>query len=184
MDTPYYLDNRPPFFVSDLAAVTLSTTLKALYTAASHPNLGPQYWPHTGKKLWLRAFLKVITFATPGNLVLSLLYGTGADANGVTLASSAAIALIANQTFSLEVDLFVRAISLGATGTLEANGRAHANPIGIASTAQPIMIPAAGAAVSAAVDETASLVLSLQASRSGSTAETIQVQDLHFVPMN
>jgi hypothetical protein len=53
---------------------------------------------------------------TPGNLVLSLLYGNGADANGVTICSSAAIALIASQTnLSWMAEFFVHCRSIGST---------------------------------------------------------------------
>ena len=46
------------------------------------------------------------------------------------------------------------------------------------------MIPASAAAPSAACDLTAALIISLQYSRSGSTAETIAITDLEVDALN
>jgi hypothetical protein len=185
MDGAFYTDLREPFFVSDAAAVTLAATAKALYTASNFPVLGGQYFARPGKKILLRAAGKITTAATPGNLTLDLYYGTGGDANGVLIASSAAIALVASQTnMTWEAFIRVRCQTIGSAGTLRAMGNAHFNPAVIASTAQPIMIPASAAVDSGACDLTAALILSLQARRSGSTAETMTVQDLEIVAMN
>lgn len=185
MDGPFYLDTREPFFVSDLGAVTLSTTDKALYTPSSFPVLGGHYFARPGKRIWIRAFGKITTGATPGNLTISLYYGDGTDANGTILVSSAAFALTASQTnLSWSIDLMCRCISVGSAGSLEAVGEFGANVAVVASTLQPIMIPASAAAAVGSLDLTAAKILSLQAKRSGSTAETIAVQDLAIVPMN
>jgi len=184
-DGLFYTDLREPFIAADQSAVTLAATNKALYTASAFPALGGQYFARIGKKLRIRVFGKITTGATPGNLTLGLLYGTGADANGTVLASSAAIALIASQTnVSWEAEFLVHARSLGSAGTLFVTGSARFNPLVIASTAQPIMIPATAAVVSGAVDLTAALILSVQALRSGSTAESMTVQDLEVVALN
>jgi hypothetical protein len=181
----FWNDLREPFFVSDLAAVTLSTTDKALYTPSNFPVLGGQYFARPGKRMRIRVFGKMTTGATPGNLTFDVYYGDGTDANGVLLASSAAIALIASQTnLSWQVEFDVRCISIGATGTLYVVGEAGANPALIASTAQPIMIPASAAAASGACDLTAAKIISLQAKRSGSTAETMAVQDMTVISLD
>jgi hypothetical protein len=185
MDGPFYNDLREPFIVSDLAAVTLAATAKALYTAADFPYLGPSYFNRPGKKLHLKLFGKLTTALTPGNGSFDLYWGTGADANGVILASSAALALSASQTnLTWELELWIRCITKGAAGTLEVLGRWGANPAVLASTLQPAMIPASAAAPSAAVDLTAALIPSVQFKRSGSTVETMTVQDLMAVSMN
>jgi hypothetical protein len=81
-----------------------------------------------------------------------MLYGNGADANGVTICASAAIALIANQTnLSWMAEFAVHCRSIGASGTLFGTGFAKFNPAVIASTAQPILIPASAPAVSGGV---------------------------------
>lgn len=183
MDGPFYLDTREPFIGADVASVTLAATNKALYPAANFPFIGGQYFARIGKKVRIRAFGRITTALTPGNLTLALLYGTGADANGVSLAASAAQTLIASQTnLSWEVDLTVHCRSLGATGTLFVTGKAVFNTAVIA--AGTFLIPASAAAASGACDLTAANILSLQALRSGSTAETMQVHDLDVIACN
>lgn len=185
MDGAFYRDLREPFMpAAELAAVTLAATNKALYPLSNFPSLGSQYFGRVGKKVAIRAFGKITTALTPGNLTLALLYGTGADANGVVLASSAAQVLIASQTnISWEVDLKVRCCSIGATGTLWVTGRATFGAAVIA--AGTFLIPASAGVVSGACDLTSSsLILSLQALRSGSTAETMTVQDMEVEALN
>lgn len=185
MDGAFYQDTREPFIASDIAAVTLAATNKALYPVSNFPALGGQYFARPGKKLHIMAYGRMTTGATPGNLTLGVLYGTGADANGVVLQSSAAIALVANQTNIMwMMDIMVHCRSIGSAGTLFACGMFQCNPALIASTAQPVMIPASAAAVSGACDLTAANIISLQALRSGSTAETMQIHDLKVVSVN
>jgi hypothetical protein len=173
-----------PLCSADEAAITLLTTNKALIPTARY-NLGTQYFNKEGRKLKIAAFGKMTTGATPGNLVFELLFGTNADANGASLCASAAITLIASQTNIVwGCEFYVQCRSKGAAGTLFGRGWLEANPALIASTAQPIMIPPSAPVVSAAVDLTGVLVPSLQARRSGSTAETITVQDFEITPMS
>lgn len=185
MDGVFYNDLREPFFVSDLAAVTLSTTAKALYTASAFPVLGGQYWARPGKRMHIRLFGKMTTAATPGNGSWDIYYGSGADATGTVLASSTAIALTASQTnLSWELDVFIRCITTGSTGTLYVTGQWGANVAVLASTLQPVMIPASAAAASGSVDLTAANIISCQFKRSGSTAETMTVQDMQVIALN
>lgn len=181
-DDIFFRDSRAPFIFADVAAVTLAATLKALHPTSNFPVLGGQYFKFPGKKMRIRVFGRITTGATPGNLVLACLYGTGADANGVTLAQSAAIALTASQTnLSWEAEFYIHARALGASGTLFCTGRALFNE---AVIAPHVLIPASAPAVSSACDLTASLVLSIQASRSGSTAETMQIHDMEVEALN
>lgn len=184
-DGLFYQDLREPFIATDVPAVTLAATNKALYTPSFFPVLGGQYFSRIGKKIRIRLFGRMTTGVTPGNLTVAILYGTGADANGVSLASSAAVALTASQTnLSWKCEVFVHCRSLGSAGTLFARGAFEANVGVIASTLQPIFIPASAPAVSGACDLTAALIISIQALRSGSTAETIQVHDMECTAMN
>lgn len=184
-DGLFYLDTREPFIGADVAAVTLASTNKALVPASNLPALGGQYFSRVGKKVRIRLFGRITTVLTPGNLTLGIYYGTGADANGVLLASSGALVLVASQTsLSWEIEWTVHCRSIGNVGTLFAVGRARFNPAVIASTAQPIMMPASVPVVSAACDLTAALLLSPQVLRSGSTAETMQVHDIEVVALN
>lgn len=172
-----------PLVFADEAAVTLATTYKALIPAARY-NIGSQFFNKPGRKLRIRAFGKITTAATPGNGQVGILFGTGADNNGVNVVQSAAFALVASQTnISFLVEVYIHARSIGATGTLFGTGVVEFGTAVVASTAQPILMPASAAAVSASVDLTGSLIPSLQFLRSGSTAETMTVQDYDISPM-
>jgi hypothetical protein len=117
-DGLFYNDLREPFF-SDLSPVTLATTAKALYTASDFPTLGGNYFAAPGKRCG---------FASKGRsrprrrLVTVRSTSTTARAptpTAIVLASSAAIALTASQTnLSWYLDITVRCITKGATGTL------------------------------------------------------------------
>lgn len=185
MDGGFYWDTRGPFIFADIASVTLAATAKALYPVANHPILGGQYWLFPGKKLRYRLFGRITTVLTPGNGSFNILYGTGADANGVALMTGTPVALSASQTnLSWSLEAMIHARSLGATGTLMCTGKAHFNVGVIASTLQPILLPASAPAVSAACDLTAALIPSVQFLRSGSTAETMIVHDMEVTALN
>jgi hypothetical protein len=184
-DGLFYNDLREPFFVSDLATVTLATTAKAVYTASDFPVLGGQYFSRPGKRLRIRLKGKITTVLTPGNGSWDIYYGTGADANGVIIASSTAVALTASQTnLTWYLDVTIRCITKGSAGTLRALGDWGANVGVLASTLQPVMIPASASVDSGACDLTAANIISCQFKRSGSTAETMTVQDMEVVAMN
>src|SRR6266567_6707375 len=112
-DGIFYNDLREPFLSGDQSDITLATTDKALYAAAASPVFGGQYWARVGKKIHIRAFGKITTAATPGNGTFDIYYGSGADATGTIIMSSAAFALTASQTtLSWEIDFFVHARTL------------------------------------------------------------------------
>ncbi len=73
-DGLFYNDLREPFIASDIAAVTLAATAKALYTPSNFPVLGGQYFSGIGKKLRIRLFGRMTTGATPGNGSFNILY--------------------------------------------------------------------------------------------------------------
>lgn len=183
--TQNYHETLDPAVMADETAVTLASTNKALIPAVRYNGLGTQFFNKIGRKLRIRAFGKITTGATPGNLTVALLWGTGADANGTSIVASAAVALIASQSnISWEFEAYVHARSLGATGTLFGTGRFCAGPAVIATTASPMFLPASAAVVSGSLDLTGVLIPSLQALRSGSTAESMTVQDFDISPMN
>jgi hypothetical protein len=178
----YHETIDPPVF-ADEAAITLATTLKALLPASRY-NLGTQFFNKPGRKLRIRAFGKITTAATPGNGQFSILFGTGADANGVAVVSSVAFALIASQAnISWDLEAYIHCRSIGPTGTLFGTGKCSFGSA-VTAVAQPLLLPPSAAVVSAAVDLTGVLIPSLQFSRSGSTAESMTVQDYDISPMN
>jgi hypothetical protein len=183
MDAQFYNDLRAPFIVGDVTSVTLAATNKALYPIANVPAMGKDYW-WGGKKVEIEVFGRITTAATPGNLTLALLYGTGADANGTSLVASAAQTLVASQTnIAWRVYLRIHCRTPGSAGGLFAWGRAQFGTAVVA--VGTFLLPASAPAVSGSVDLTvAGNVLSLQALRSGSTAETMQVHDVSVIALN
>lgn len=184
-DGLFYNDMREPFIGADITAVTLAATNKALYPASNFPVLGGQYFARIGKALRIELFGRATTALTPGNLTFGVYWGTGADANGVLLASTTAVALQASQTnLSWRILVDVHCRSIGSTGTLFCTGIAHTNVALVLSTAQPILLPASAPAVSGSCDLTAANIISVQAARSGSTAETMQVHNMIVTALN
>jgi hypothetical protein len=182
-DGLFYNDLREPFIAADIPAVTLLTTGLALYPPGNFPVLGGQYFARVGKKLRIRMMGKITTALTPGNGQFDIYYGTGAAANGVLLQSSPAMTLLASQSnISWNAEVFVSCRSTGATGTLFCDGFGHFNSAVCA--AGEFWIPATNALVSGACDLTAALMISVQFKRSGSTVETMAVQDMEVVAMN
>jgi hypothetical protein len=182
MDGSFYNDTREPFISTDLTAVTLAATAKALYTASAFPVLGGQYFARPGKKLKIRLFGRMTTGATPGNGSFNVYYGSGADANGVLLMTGTAVALTASQTnVSWTCEVYVHCRTTGSAGTLFCTGWAMFNE-GV--LAQHVLLPATAPAVSGACDLTAANIISVQFLRSGSTAETMQVHDMEVIALN
>jgi hypothetical protein len=186
-DGLFYVDSRGPFISGDVGSVTLAATDKALIPAANIPIIGGNYFSFIGKAVRIRLFGRLVTAATPGNGTFSLYYGTGADANGVVVAASAAMTLTASMTTgsSWKLEMIVRCRTMGATGTLFGTGMFEfLNSATTTTAATSFMIPAAAPAASASVDLTAALLLSPQFKRSGSTAETLQVHDVSYEALN
>ena len=184
-DGLFYNDLREPFIAADIASVTLATTDKALYPPSNFPVLGGQYFARLGKKLKIRLFGRMTTGTTPGNGTFDVYYGTGADANGTILASSATVALTASQTnLSWMAEVSVHCRSIGSAGTLFCTSYALFNNAVLANTLQPLLIPASAPAVSGSIDLTAANIISVQFKRSGSTAETMQVHDMEVIAVN
>lgn len=182
MDGQYYLDTRLPHISTDVASVTLSSTNKALYPVANIPAMGKDYWT-VGKAVRIEIFGRMTSGATPGNLTLALFYGTGADANGTSLAATAATAWTANQSnTSFWAWWDVHCTAVGTAGALFACGMAKFNEAAIAAA---LMMPASSPATTGSLDLTvASNILSVQALRSGSTAETMQLHKLRVTSLN
>lgn len=183
-DGLFYLDTREPHLVTDIAAVTMAATAKALYPAAAFPVLGGQYFNRPGKAIKISLWLRMVLAATPGNFSYNLHWGTGADANGTLICTAGTpVALTASVTKCGYAEFTVRCLTTGTAGTLQATGWAVWDPLIIGATLSPILIPTAGAAASAALDLTAANIVSVQVLQSG-TAGTVQVQSLLVEALN
>ena len=184
MDGPFWVDLRSPHMGADAASVTLAATAKALVPVANLPILGSNYFGFIGKAVRIRVFGRITTGATPGNMQASLYWGNGTDANGTLLAQTAAVALTASQTnLSWQFEAFIRCRALGATGSLMVTGVFSANVAVLASTLQPVMLPASAPAATT-VDLTQNFFISSQLLRSGSTAEAAQVHEFSYEALN
>jgi hypothetical protein len=182
-DGLFYLDTREPFFITNLAPITMTTTAKAMYTAASFPVLGGQYFNRPGKAIKIDVSFLLTLPATPGNFSFNVLWGTGADANGTLICAAGTPVAATNATKRGTVTVTVRCLTTGTAGTLEATGIAWFDPGVIANTLQPMMIPTTGAAASASLDLTAANIVSIQPLQSG-TAGTITVEYLSVTALN
>lgn len=136
-----------------------------------------------GKAVKIEVFGRITTVLTPGSLTLALFYGTGADANGTSLAATASTALTASQTsLSWYAWWDVHCTAVGTAGALFACGMAMLNE---AVLAAHLFMPASVPATTASLDLTvASNILSVQALRSGSTAETMQLHKVRVTALN
>lgn len=183
-DGLFYVDTREPHIVTDVAAVTMAATAKAIYPAAAFPVLGGQYFNRPGKAIKISMWQKVVVALTPGNFSYNVYWGTGADANGTVIATGTPVALNASVTKCIYSEFVVRCLTTGTAGTLQCTGWAIADGLLItAGTLNPILIPTAGAAASSAIDLTAANIISVQALQSG-TAGTIQCQSLTVEALN
>jgi hypothetical protein len=184
-DGLFYLDSREPHLVTDIAAVTMAATARAVYPAAAFPVLGGQYFNRPGKAIRICMWLRLVLAGTPGNFSFNLHWGTGADANGTLICTAGTpVALVASVTRCMYAEFTVRCLTTGTAGTLQATGWYIADGGLITpGTAAPNMVPRDGAAASAALDLTASNIVSVQVLQSG-TAGTIQCQSLVVESLN
>ena len=183
-DGLFYVDSRQPFISADVPSVTLAATNKALIPVANMPVLGSNYFSMVGKAVRTRLFGRITTAATPGNGQFNVYWGTGADANGTIIGSSATVVLSASQSnVSWMCEFITRCRAMGATGSLFVTGELRFNIGVVATSLQPLLIPTSVPAA-VTVDLTAANYISPQFLRSGSTAETIQVHDVSYEALN
>lgn len=183
-DGPFYTDAKQSAFgIAADAAVTLATTDKMIYpgvkTLINPANL------FDGKMYEVYLYGTVTTAATPGNLGVEVYWGS-TDAATTLLASSAAWALVANQTtIPFLITCRLRINSRGATGAAEAYAKLEiGTAVMTAATLGAGLIPASAPAP-VTVDTTAATSgLGVQMKRSGSTAETVTTRIPVFNALN
>lgn len=185
-DGIFYRDGKAPFNIADFGAITLSTTSLMLWPSGGSPSATPAGYWGVGKSMKITVLGKMTTAVTPGNLTAEIRFGT-ADNAGTILATSAAVALTASKTnisFKLEVIVRSRA-GISTASPLFAWGVLTADQAGLLIPAanNPMLIPASAAAA-VNVDTTAASAINIQFKRSGSTAETVTVQDLLVEALN
>lgn len=179
----FFYNLLTPFNAVDIPAISMLTTDVALVPVGNLPLL-PNFFSYVGKTLRIELFGRITTVLTPGNITWDIYWGTGASANGTIIASSAAQALSASQTnlsWKAEFDIECRAIGGSGLGLLFGSGEVKFNE---AVVTPHMLIPASAPAVSSTLDLTLSNTVSVQAKRSGSTAETMQVHKVKYFEVN
>lgn len=182
----YHETRNPNRQTADYAAITLLTTSLSILPIttvliSSSMQFPAGYWD-LGKKVHFRFFGKLTTALTPGNWTYEIRYQTGTptDAGGTILATSGAVAHVASKTnASWFLDFTVEArAAIGTAAGLFAKGWFITDGVtgAVASVNQPIFIPATAAAA-VNVDTTLASTIHVDVKRSGSTAETLAVQD-------
>ena len=181
-DGLFYLDTREPHFVSNLGAITMAGTAKAMYTAAAFPTLGGGYFSRPGKAIKISVGMLFTLPATPGNLSFNVLWGNGTDANGTVLLTGTPVAAT-NATKRAYLELIVRCITTGTSGSLTASGWCISDVGLLASPGFISMLPTGAAAAAVTADTTAANIISIQPLQSG-TAGTVTVDTLLVEALN
>lgn len=177
-DGIHYLDQKEPHMTAAQSAVTLATTDKLIIPAAFTTNWSSGFGGKPGKTAYWTYYGSITTALTPGNIGVELYWGT-ADAGGTLLASSAALALVASQTtipFRVEAYLKNRGPYGSACSVLPWAICKFGTAV-IASPNDHFIVPS-GAPTAVNIDATAASGFNCQVKRSGSTAETLTVQDV------
>lgn len=184
-DGLFYVDTRAPHINADVAAVTIGAANKALIPIGNLPILGGNYFSWSGKAIRMRMWGRWSTAAAPGTQTFSLLWGTGADANGTAILTSPAITPIASLVnTSWRFEGIIRCRALGAAGSLICHGLFEfLNSLTAATPAVEFMCPATATAP-VTVDLTAANVISPQALATTSTTNTMQVHDVIYEALN
>ena len=189
-ETQNYHETRNPITqTADFGSITLSTTAKSIMSVTTELPGSPLqftqqgYW-QIGKKWHVRMFGKATSVLTPGNLTIEIRHQTGTavtDAGGTILATSGAVAIAASKTnasWFMDFTVECRA-QVGTAAGLFAKGYfiTDAATGYIAASSLPMFIPQTAAAATN-VDTTLAGYINVQWKRSGSSAETVTVQDL------
>lgn len=143
-----YVDMANAIDVVDQGAITLATTLKALWLPARTLVLAKDY--KMGKTWRLTAGIKLVTDGTAGNYVFGVGFGTGD--NPAVQVIGATVAGTVSQTFLAIMEAWITVRGLGTAGTVSMYGRIIAAVGILASTLQPYVFPAAGVTVVSTLD--------------------------------
>ena len=177
-----YNNLRTPSHITvDESAITLATTMKALWPAA-RTMLPANYW-YVGRTVELVVFGKATTDGTAGNYVFEMAYGAG-DAP-TPLAAGATIAGSTSQTnITWMATGFMECRTIGATGTCRMWGVWEPAVALVASTLQPYTFPNATPA-DITIDTTVGTnAITYQLQRSGAGVWTATTTGIIFRELN
>ena len=193
-ETQNYHETRDPYFQSgnftSVAPLTTAISLiPILRVPATNLAFPADYWLKPGRRWWIRLNGFLTNAATPGNWTFEVRHQTGAaptDAGGTIICTSAAIAGAATKVASFVMNVIIEARGDASTfvptasplfcyGDLITDG-----VIGFWTTGanNPIVLPTATGGTATNVDCTLAGHITIQAKRSGSTAEACTVTDI------
>jgi hypothetical protein len=163
--------------IVDEAAVTLATTMKALFPSARTITV-PNWW-YVGKTVRLTAFGKATTDGTAGNYVFEMAYGSG-DAP-TPLVSGATVAGSVSQTnISWMAQGYAECRAIGTAGTLRMWGIWQPAVALLASTLQPYLFPGSAPADISFDTTVGTNGLTFQLQRSGAGVWTATTTNIIF----
>jgi hypothetical protein len=176
-----YRDLKNPHIVVDEAAVTLATTMKALWPPARTVLPANYFW--VGKVVKLTAFGKATTDGTAGNYVFELAYGAG-DAPTPLVAGATVAGTVSQTNITWFAEAYAECRAIGTSGTLRMWGIWEPAVALLASTLQPYLYPNA-TPTDITIDTTASgNALTFQLQRSGAGVWTATTTNLLFEALN
>lgn len=167
--------------LADESAVTLATTMKALWPAA-RTMIPVNFW-YPGKIVRLTAFGKATTDGTAGNYVFEIGYGSG-DAP-TPLAAGATVAGTTSQTnISWTAQAYMECKTTGTSGTCRMWGIWEPAVAIVASTLQPYLFPASAPA-DITIDTTVGTnAITFQLQRSGAGVWTATTTNIILEELN
>jgi hypothetical protein len=167
--------------IVDEAAITLATTMKALWLPAK--TLIPAGLWRVGKVFALTAFGKATTDGTAGNYVFEIGYGAG-DAPTVLAAGATVAGTVSQTNISWYARAYIDCRTYGTAGTVRAWGQWSPAVALLASTLQPYIFPASAPA-DVTVDTTVGTnALTFQLQRSGAGVWTATTTGLYLEELN
>lgn len=167
------LDQTP--IVVDQAAITLSTTMLALWPVAV--TIRPaQFW-HVGRMIKMTAFGKATTDGTAGNYVFEIGYGTG-NAPAALVAGRTVAGTVSQTNVTWMAIGHIECRAIGASGVLRMWGWWAPDVALLASTLQPYNMPSATPADITVDLTTATMAPTFQCQRSGAGVWTMTTTNL------
>lgn len=163
------------FLPADESAITLATTMKALWLPAK--TLIPAGFWSPGKRVKITAFGKATTDGTAGNYVFEMAYGSG-DAPTPLVAGATVAGTVSQTNVTWMAQGYAECRSIGTAGVLRMWGQWTPAIALLASTLSPYLFPNATPA-DISVDTTLGTnALTFQAQRSGAGVWTMTTTGL------
>ena len=168
--------------IADESAITLATTMKALWLPAK--TLIPANGGWYAKKVYkLTAFGKATTDGTAGNYVFEVGYGAG-DAPTVLAAGATVAGTVSQTNITWWAQAYIKCRTYGTSGTLRAWGQWSPAVALLASTLQPYIFPSSAPA-DVTVDTTVGTnAITFQLQRSGAGVWTATTTGLYLEELN